>query len=320
MRDPIQLTLSLYQHCLQHRHIWRPATRFFDVDLPSRGIARNTPRAVGLFLSRCAELTGIRWDNFQVRFAVNKPAGELDRSDLEAARRNLAAMDVVGITECFEDSLRRVAIRFGWDTIEYSRYGAATEDSLPFSDAGLLQDIEPHCAMDDALVAWARDRFEAEAAAACAASVGRDVTEPRVIFSAASRRFSAGWVRTWFAMARTWTQDDWRWWCEIKAMALGNRVWRRWRSIRDARSIMEELRILGIVLSDWRRAFAAKLCVIGGAALPFLPFDLIPNRIPIVGHLDEASYVVGGLFLARLLAPPEALPVPRACDLPSCRS
>ena len=60
VRDPIQLTLSLYQHCTQHRHIWRPATRFFDVELPSRGIAKNSPRAVRLFLARCTELTGIR--------------------------------------------------------------------------------------------------------------------------------------------------------------------------------------------------------------------------------------------------------------------
>jgi hypothetical protein len=41
---------------------------------------------------------------------------------------------------------------------------------------------------------------------------------------------------------------------------------------------------------------------------------LIPNRIPVVGHLDEASYVVGGFLLARLLVPAEILPQPRACD------
>ena len=310
VRDPIQLTLSLYQHCTQHRHIWRPATRFFDVELPSRGIAKNSPRAVRLFLARCTELTGIRWDNFQVRFAVNKPAGEVDGSDLEAARRNLAAMDVVGITESFEESLRRIAIRFGWESIEYSRYGAASE-LLPFPDGELLQDIGARCTMDRALIAWAGDRFEADLAAA---RMKRSVPVPRVIFSAADRRFSVGWVRAWIAMARMWTRDDWRWWCEIKTVALGNNVWQRWCSVRDVRSVKQELRVIVTILADWRSGFLAKLCLIGGIALPFMPFDLIPNRIPVLGHLDDAGYVLGGLLLARLMAPAEAPPKPPACD------
>jgi hypothetical protein len=314
VRDPIQLTLSLYQHCTQHRHIWRPATRFFDVELPSRGIAKNTPQAIRLFLARCRELTGIRWDNFQVRFAVDKSVGELDRSDLEAATRNLAAMDVVGITESFEGSLRLIAARFGWQSIEYSRYGAAPDEPLPVPDADLLQEIEAHCAMDRALVAWARDRFEIELAKACTACTRLTAPAPSVIYSAAHRRFSIGWVRAWIAMASMWTRDDWRWWCEIKAVALGNHVWQRWRSLRDVRSARQELGILVTILVDWRRAFLAKLCLIGGGVLPFMPFDLIPNRIPVVGHLDEASYVVGGLLLARLLVPAEALPLPRACN------
>ena len=48
-------------------------------------------------------------------------------------------MDVVGITESFEESLRLIAIRFGWESIEYSRYGAASE-LLPFPDGELNAD------------------------------------------------------------------------------------------------------------------------------------------------------------------------------------
>ncbi len=109
-------------------------------------------------------------------------------------------------------------------------------------------------------------------------------------------------------MAGMWTRDDWRWWCEIKAVALSNDIWRRWRSLRDVRSVKQEFGVFVTILLDWRRGFLAKLCLIGGGVLPFMPFDLIPNRIPVLGHLDEASYVLGGLFLARLLVPEELLP------------
>jgi uncharacterized membrane protein YkvA (DUF1232 family) len=115
-------------------------------------------------------------------------------------------------------------------------------------------------------------------------------------------------VRAWIAMAGMWTRDDWRWWCEIKAVALSNDIWRRWRSLRDVRSVKQEFGVFVTILLDWRRGFLAKLCLIGGGVLPFMPFDLIPNRIPVLGHLDEASYVLGGLFLARLLVPEELLP------------
>jgi hypothetical protein len=41
-------------------------------------------------------------------------------------------MDVVGITESFEESLQLITTRFGWQSIEYSRYGAAPDESLSF--------------------------------------------------------------------------------------------------------------------------------------------------------------------------------------------
>jgi hypothetical protein len=50
-------------------------------------------------------------------------------------------MDIVGVTESFEESLRLIATRFGWESVEYSRYGAAPEQSPPFRDADLLRQI-----------------------------------------------------------------------------------------------------------------------------------------------------------------------------------
>jgi uncharacterized membrane protein YkvA (DUF1232 family) len=314
VRDPIQLTFSLYQHCAQHRHAWRAAAQFFDIELPSRGLARNSPQAVRSFLSRCTAFTGLRWDDFQVRFAVDKPAGALQATDLDVAIRNLAAMEVVGITERFDDSLRLLAMRFGWPSVQYSRYGA--QETAPFDDADLAHDIETRCAMDRALVAWAKDRFRTDLAAADASYAARGIPAPTVSVAAAPRRLGLAWARAWLASAATWTRDDWRWWFEVKSAPLRNRLWLRWQSIPPLRGFRVELRIVLTTLADWRSGFVAKVCVIGGMALPFMPFDLIPNRIPVLGHLDDAGYVLGGLLLSRLFVPAEAPSIPAGSHAP----
>ena len=314
VRDPIRLTLSLYQHCAEHRHAWRAATRFFDVELPSRGLTRNSPQAVRFFLSRCVELTGLSWDDFQVRFAVAKPAGALHATDLDDAIRNLAAMDFVGITECFDDSLRLLAMRFGWPSVAYSRYGG--QEIAPFEDADLTREIEARCALDRALVTWATDRFQAQLAAARASCAARGISEPTVSYTAAPGRLGPAWVRAWFAAAATWTRDDWRWWFEIKSAPLRNRLWLHWQSIPPLRGFRAELRVVFTALADWRSGFMAKACVIGGTVLPFMPFDLIPNRIPVLGHLDDAGYVLGGLLLSRLFVPAEPPSQHRPGDAP----
>ena len=38
----------------------------------------------------------------------------------------------------------------------------------------------------------------------------------------------------------------------------------------------------------------------------FVQLDIIPDRIPVVGHLDEAAFVIGGFVLARAFADPPA--------------
>jgi Protein of unknown function (DUF1232) len=48
----------------------------------------------------------------------------------------------------------------------------------------------------------------------------------------------------------------------------------------------------------------SKLALLVGFGYAFGPVDLIPDRIPFYGHLDEAAFVLGGLILARLLVPP----------------
>jgi uncharacterized membrane protein YkvA (DUF1232 family) len=53
-----------------------------------------------------------------------------------------------------------------------------------------------------------------------------------------------------------------------------------------------------------RAAFSAQAALFIGLAYQFGPIDLIPNRIPVVGHADEFAFLLSGFLLARRLAPP----------------
>ncbi len=48
----------------------------------------------------------------------------------------------------------------------------------------------------------------------------------------------------------------------------------------------------------------AKAALLVGFGYLATPWDLIPDRIPVIGHLDEVGFVVAGLTAARLLVPP----------------
>lgn len=50
------------------------------------------------------------------------------------------------------------------------------------------------------------------------------------------------------------------------------------------------------------RCLLPKVAVLLGISYMFGPWDLIPNRLPIVGHVDEIGFVLGGLVVARFLA------------------
>jgi len=64
----------------------------------------------------------------------------------------------------------------------------------------------------------------------------------------------------------------------------------------------------------WRRVMAhpatpRRVRWLAGAALAYLasPIDLIPDFIPVLGHLDDLVVVGGLLYLARRAIPPEVL-------------
>lgn len=67
-----------------------------------------------------------------------------------------------------------------------------------------------------------------------------------------------------------------------------------------ARRTAFDLKMLGQSLLDVRAGLASKLAAVAGLACMFMPFDLIPNRILVVGYLDEAAYATLGLIAAFL--------------------
>jgi uncharacterized membrane protein YkvA (DUF1232 family) len=79
-----------------------------------------------------------------------------------------------------------------------------------------------------------------------------------------------------------------------------------WRKGKDlAGSFKRELRIYQNVLADSRTPIQAKIFL--GLAVGYLcmPFDLIPDFIPVVGHLDDVIIVPALVYVALRFIPPE---------------
>ena len=71
------------------------------------------------------------------------------------------------------------------------------------------------------------------------------------------------------------------------------------------RAIKQEVRVYQCLLRDSRTPWYAKAVL--GLAIGYLlmPFDLIPDFIPVLGQLDDLVIVPGLVWLALKLIPPE---------------
>ena len=74
-----------------------------------------------------------------------------------------------------------------------------------------------------------------------------------------------------------------------------------------ARRIRREFKVYRLVLQDKRTPKLAKVLL--GLALGYaaLPFDLIPDFLPVIGHLDDLVIVPALIILALKLIPTEVV-------------
>ena len=99
----------------------------------------------------------------------------------------------------------------------------------------------------------------------------------------------------------------------------------RWQA--KAKRLQSETYALYLAYRDPRTPWYAKALAALVLAYAFSPIDLIPDFIPLLGHLDDLVLVPAGLALALRIIPPEVLQEARAksaevmaTDMPTSRA
>jgi hypothetical protein len=183
---------------------------FFEVELPALGLAMTSPEAVLLFLERHRDFDGCDADNPQTRFAANCLCGPLNEGHLEQAKATFAAMDVVGCTELFEESLMMLAQRFGWSELGYHRLNVSQAEQKAIENVALRAELDRHLVFDRQLIAWAAARFDRSSTAMREASRVHGTPLPRIILLDEIPPFRR--LRHRVSAATTLLLDDWLWW------------------------------------------------------------------------------------------------------------
>lgn len=74
-----------------------------------------------------------------------------------------------------------------------------------------------------------------------------------------------------------------------------------------AAGLKRELKTYQLVLKDPRTPRLAKLLLGAAVGYILLPFDIIPDFIPVIGHLDDAVIVPSLVILALKMIPKEVV-------------
>ncbi len=97
------------------------------------------------------------------------------------------------------------------------------------------------------------------------------------------------------------------------------------------RHFKTDLKVYRLVLKDNRTPLLAKVLLGAAVGYALMPFDLIPDFLPVIGHLDDVIIVPGLIYMALKLIPKELIDECRAkersmvkilfvCIENSCRS
>ncbi len=82
--------------------------------------------------------------------------------------------------------------------------------------------------------------------------------------------------------------------------------------IQFARAVEKELRVWRLVARHPRTPRFSKWCLAAAVAYALMPIDLIPDFIPLIGHLDDLLIVPGLVALGLRFVPRDVLAECRA--------
>ena len=81
---------------------------------------------------------------------------------------------------------------------------------------------------------------------------------------------------------------------------------------RISRTLKREVRVYQLVLKDSRTPLLAKVLLGLAVGYALMPFDIIPDFIPVIGHLDDLVIIPVLVILALKLTPKEVIEECRA--------
>jgi hypothetical protein len=151
LRDPVERVISFYHFIRSNpRHPWHEIL----------------PDSLSDFAENCHIPV---FDNGQTRLLAGDwgriPFGECNQALLETAKRNLDAMDVVGLSEAFPPSVLLAARRFGWKRLGYLSENRNLDRPREAPNPETRKLLSEWNHLDLKLYAYAKARFEQDVAA-----------------------------------------------------------------------------------------------------------------------------------------------------------